>query len=129
MSSLSILLIDDDRDLVDSLADFIELKGHNVDIAMTAEEGIAAASKKDYDAILVDIGLPDINGVSTLYSIKEMKPDSHILLMTGYSSDHVEREYTPDDPLPVMTKPLDLDAMMAWLTSRVRPFKSIHNSS
>ncbi|MEE8517149.1 MAG: response regulator [Alphaproteobacteria bacterium] len=117
MSNLSILLVDDDRDLVESLADFIELRGHNVDIALTAEEGIAAASKKDYDAILVDIGLPDINGVSTLYSIKEVKPDSRILLMTGYSSDNVVRKITPDDPLPVMTKPLDLDAMMAWLAA------------
>lgn len=117
MRNLNILLVDDDRDLVESLADFIELKGHDVDIAMTAEEGIAAASKNDYDAILMDIGLPDINGVSTFYSIKEMKPESRILLMTGFSSDQVEREFTPGDPLPVMTKPLDLDAMMAWLSA------------
>ncbi len=129
MSNLSVLLVDDDRDLVESLADFIELKGHDVDIALSAEEGIAAAGNKDYDAVLVDIGLPDINGVSALYSIKEAKPETRVLLMTGYSSDHVEREYTPDDPLPVMTKPLDLDALMTWLTSRVIPFKPIPKSS
>ncbi len=117
MSNLSILLVDDDRDLVESLADFIEVKGHEVDIALTAEEGIAAAGNKDYDAILVDIGLPDTNGVSTLYKIKENKPASRILLMTGFSSDQVEREFTPDDPLPVMTKPLDLEKMMAWLAA------------
>jgi two-component system response regulator HydG len=115
MSSLAVLLVDDDRDLVESLADFIELQGHKVDIAMSAEEGIVAANNKDYDAILVDVGLSDIDGVSTLKCIKEAKPNSRILLMTGYSIDHVEREFIPDDPLPVMIKPLDLDALMAWL--------------
>ena len=129
MSNLAILLVDDDRDLVESLADFIELKGHDVDIVLTAKEGISAAGNKDYDAVLMDIGLPDINGVSALYRIKEAKPKTRVLLITGYSSDQVEREYTPDDPLPVMIKPLDLDAMMEWLTSRVIPFKSIHKGS
>ena len=117
MKTLHVLLVDDDRDLVESLADFIEFMGHKVDIAMTAEEGVAAAGKKDYDAILLDIGLPDINGVSTLYYIKEVKPESRIMLMTGFSSHLVEREFTPKDTIPVMTKPMDLDAMMEWLTA------------
>ena len=117
MSNLAILLVDDDRILVESLADFIELQGHDVDIAFTAEEGFTAASKKDYDAILLDIGLPDFNGVSILFKIKEVKPEARILLMTGFSNDHVDREFTPGDPLPFMTKPLDLDAMMEWLAA------------
>ncbi len=128
MINLTILLVDDDRDLAESLADYIALQGHEVDIALTAEEGIAAAGNKDYDAVLVDIGLPDINGVSALYAIKEVKPETRVLLMTGYGSDHVDRVYAPDAPLPVMTKPLDLDVMMAWLTSRVIPFASIGKS-
>ncbi len=129
MSNLKILIIDDDPNLIESLADFLGVNGHEVDIAMTAEEGIAAVDKKDYDAILIDIGLPDTNGVTTSYKIKELKPASRILLMTGFSNDQVDREFTPGDPLPFMTKPLDLEKMMAWLTSRVRPFKTIHNGS
>ena len=117
MSNLNILLVDDDRILVESLTDFIKLNGHEVDIAFTGEEGFTAASNKDYDAILLDIGLPDINGVSTLYYIKGMKPESRIMLITGHSKDHVAREFTPGDPLPFMSKPLDLDAMMAWLAA------------
>ena len=117
MRNLNILVIDDDRDLVESLADFIEAKGHQVDIAMTAEDGIAAARKKDYDAILLDIWLPDINGVSASYYIKELKPESRILLMTGFSSLHEDKAFPSDAPLPFMAKPLDLDKMMAWLTA------------
>ena len=129
MSNQSILLVEDDRDLVESLANFIESKGHAVDIAFTGEEGFTAANNKDYDAILLDIGLPDFNGVSVLYKIKKVKPFSRILLITGFSNHHVEREFTPGEPLPFMTKPLDLNAMMEWLTRPVRPFKLIHNSS
>ena len=117
MRNLNILLVDDDRDLVESLEDFLELKGHDVDIALTAEEGVAAARKKDYDAIIMDILLPDIDGVSALYYIKETKPETRIMLMTGLSSLDVEKEIVPGEPLPCMTKPLDLDALMEWLTA------------
>lgn len=115
MSNLNILLVDDDRDLIDSLEDFLELKGHDVEIALTGEEGIAAARKKDYDAIILDILLPDINGVTALHYIKEVKPEVRIMLMTGFSSLHVEKEIIPGEPLPCMIKPLDLDALMEWL--------------
>ncbi len=115
MRDLNILLVDDNRDLVDSLSDFFKLKGHDVDIAMTANEGISAAGKKNYDAVLLDIGLPDINGVSAMHSIKQAKPETRILLITGFSRDEVKREFDISDTLPVMTKPLDLEAMMVWL--------------
>lgn len=117
MSALVILLIDDDRDVAESLADFFAIQGHQVDIAATSRDGLSAAGEKDYDAILLDVGLPDLNGVETSQAIKAMKPDARIVLMTGYSRDTLENEFSLDDSSLVMTKPLNLDALSGWLAA------------
>jgi len=117
MSALAILIIDDDRDVAESLADFFAIQGQRVDIAATSRDGLSAVGGKDYDAVLLDVGLPDMNGVATSKAIKALKPDTRTVLMTGYSRYTLENEYSLDDSSLVMTKPLDLDKLTGWLAA------------
>lgn len=111
MRELNILVVDDDRDLAESMADYLALDGHRVDIATTGQAGIKAASEKNYDLVLMDVVLPDINGVDSLRAIKKARPSTRVLLISGYSADFLDSTEIDAEILEVLTKPVDLNAL------------------
>lgn len=111
MSELKLLVVDDDKDFAEGLAEFLELFGHRVEIVFTGEAGIEAASGSGYDAILMDISLPGLNGVECLRRIRRSNPDVHCFLMTGYSADEIARQGIEAGALEILTKPLDPESL------------------
>jgi DNA-binding response OmpR family regulator len=109
------LVIDDDRDFGDSLAEVLEMHGHQVDTAYTGEDGIEAAKENDYDAILIDIALPGLNGVESLLKIRESDPHARCLLMTGYNADHFAAQAAEAGAVEVLIKPLDPEDILRRL--------------
>ena len=102
-----LLIVDDDEDFGDSLAEALEMHGHEVDIATSGEDGIAAAGRTHYDAILMDVTLPGLNGIDSLLAIQETDPETRCFLMTGYSADHLAARAAEAGAVEVLIKPLD----------------------
>ena len=111
MTELKLLVVDDDQDFADGLAELLELFGHRVDVVYTGEAGIEAAGGCDYDAILMDISLPGLNGVESLQRIRQANPDVRCFLMTGYSADEIARQGIEAGALEILTKPLDPESL------------------
>lgn len=107
MSELKLLVVDDDKDFAEGLAELMELLGHWVDVVFTGEAGIEAANGCDYDAILMDIGLPGLNGPECLQRIRQSRPDVPCFLMTGYSADEIAKQGIEAGALEILTKPVD----------------------
>jgi DNA-binding response OmpR family regulator len=81
-----ILLIDDDPVLLRAYADLLHRQGYEIVTATTGQEGLQLLAQQPFAAAIVDIVLPDINGLTVLKSIKETHPDVVVLLVTGYAS-------------------------------------------
>ena len=111
MPSLSILIVDDGPDLAASLADLLALDGHEVHVELAGEAGISSAVQHDYDLMLVDIVLPDMNGFDCVAEIRKVKPDAPIVLMTGFSANHLNQEAADHRDVEIMKKPIDLGAL------------------
>ncbi len=111
-----LLIVDDDVDFGDSLAEALEMHGHKVDTTTSGEAGIAAAGRTHYDAILMDVALPGLNGVESLLAIQKTDPNTRCFLMTGYSADHLATQAIEAGAIEVLTKPLDLDELSQRLT-------------
>ena len=112
-----LLIVDDDEDFGDSLAEALEMHGHKVDIATTGEDGIAAAGRTHYDAILMDVALPGLNGVDSLLAIQQTNPETRCFLMTGYSADPLAARGAEAGAIEVLTKPLDPDELLRRLVA------------
>ncbi len=108
MRTVSVLIVDDDVDFADGMAEVLELDGHMVDVANTSKEGVEAAGGKEYDAAIIDIGLPDGNGVECLVAIKRIRPETRCFLMTGYSADHIAKQGIEEGALEILTKPVEV---------------------
>jgi two-component system NtrC family response regulator len=86
MKPLSILVIDDERVICDACRLVLAGKGHSVDHCLTGNTGLLAIDRGKYDLILLDVKLPDVDGMEILKSVREKGSGPVVIVMTGYST-------------------------------------------
>ena len=79
-----ILVVDDDKKICDTLSLILESRGYQVDIANTGKTAVEKAKTNKYNLAVLDIKLPDIDGIKLLKSIYEISPQMVRIVMTGY---------------------------------------------
>lgn len=109
MKNLRILVVDDDKDFAESLAEALELQGHNVEAVYSGEQGVESFKKRDYDIAFMDVKMPGKNGVASFMEIKQDKPDVRVIMMTGYSVVQLLDQAVHNGAWGVLYKPLDMD--------------------
>ncbi len=104
-----ILVIDDEVSVLDIVAEVLSARGHSVTVAPGGREGLLSFSSGGYDLVLTDLGMPDMNGWEVLRAVKESRPATPVLVLTGWG-DTTE---APAGPRPdgVLTKPFDLRSL------------------
>jgi two-component system NtrC family response regulator len=86
MKPLSVLVIDDESVICDACELVLSEKGHAVTMSNTGRDGLNAIRQGRYDIVLLDMKLPDIDGMEILKTVQQEKPGLRIIVMTGYSS-------------------------------------------
>jgi len=114
----NVLIIDDDITFNLMLKTFLEKNNFNVTQASSGKSGLKEISKKDFEFILVDLRLPDYNGVDLLKKIKETCKNSLILLMTSYADIKTAVSAIKAGAYDYITKPLDPDELLKTLYKR-----------
>jgi DNA-binding NtrC family response regulator len=92
LRQMTMLLIDDDEWIRDSLSLFFEGEGCHLLALESAEEGMEALKEQSYDIIIADYRLPDMDGLEFLGRIQETHPDAIKILITAYRSEKVVSE-------------------------------------
>jgi CheY-like chemotaxis protein len=78
-----ILMIDDDKDMLETLGDILQERGYQTETAKNGKEAIAKAEKRFFNVALVDIGLPDMTGVEVVHAFGKMSPYTMNVMITG----------------------------------------------
>jgi len=86
MKTRRILVIDDESVICDACRLVLAEKGHRVDHCLTGNAGLQAIEGGQYDLILLDVKLPDVDGMEILKSVKEKGSGPVVIVMTGYST-------------------------------------------
>jgi len=86
MGKASILLVDDDKSLLDSFKTILETAKFRVKTVNSAKQALESASDEDFDLFLVDIALPDLKGDELVRELKKQNYDASIVLITGFTS-------------------------------------------
>lgn len=116
-ASRRILIVDDNGDLTESLAALLRMSGHEVHVASDGLAGVTAAAELEPEVILLDIGLPGLNGYEAARRIRENEKNKHPLLIaiTGWGQD-ADRRRSRESGFDVhMVKPLDPELLMKLL--------------
>ncbi|HDR15040.1 MAG TPA: response regulator [Desulfobacteraceae bacterium] len=112
MKELDILVIDNEDVICDACEMVLTEKGHRVDYYKTGKSGLQAAGLRHYDLVLLDMKLPDMDGMDILRMLKEKMPSLEVVVMTGYSTttnavqamklgavDYLSKPFTDDELL------------------------------
>ncbi|MFH1194850.1 MAG: response regulator [bacterium] len=108
MKKLNILIVDDDRDFAESLAEVLELRGHDVDLVFDGEEAINKFLGKVYDITFMDVKLPGKNGVESYIEIRNIRPEAKVVMMTGYSVEQLLDQAVENGAWAILHKPLNM---------------------
>ena len=113
---LRILVVDDDHRMARTLVDILRVKGHEAEAAHSAPEALNKVSQRDFDCVLSDIRMPEVNGVELYRAIQAMGPELPVVLMTAYSADRLVEDGLEEGIVAVLTKPLDIALLLNFFT-------------
>jgi DNA-binding NtrC family response regulator len=108
----SILVIDDEQEIRESLAQILKLEGYKADCASTGEEGLKRIDDGIFDLVLLDINLPDRNGLDLLQLIKSNSPEVGVIMITAYDSSQMAFQASKQGAESYITKPWDNDKLL-----------------
>lgn len=123
--SHSILVVDDERDMVSTLVDVLRLRGWDAVGAYSGQEALAAFRGNHFDAVLMDIKMPHIDGVTAMKTMRAERPDVPVLLMTAFSTRDLILEAEREGALSVMPKPLVLPVVLQRLERILKKRRSV----
>src|SRR2546428_1854615 len=108
----SILIIDDEQEIRESLEQLLKLEGYRPASASTAQEGLKKAGENLFDVSLLDISLPDLGGLEVLNSIKRDNPDTGVIMITAYASGKAAFQASKEGAHSYITKPWDNERVL-----------------
>ena len=83
---LSVLIVDDEEDILNILKFILTKEGYQVDTALDGKQALQLFKKGSYDIVLTDLRMPEMDGIELLQRIKEIRPETEVLIMTAYAS-------------------------------------------
>jgi two-component system response regulator HydG len=112
---MRILIVDDDRDHAESIADVLATRQCEVDLAFSGEDGVAKFRETPFEIVFMDVKLPGIDGVEAFFQCRKIRPQAKIMLMTGYSLEQLVARALGDGALGVLRKPFAMDEILDML--------------
>jgi DNA-binding NtrC family response regulator len=124
-SSLSILVIDDDPDILGSIRQYLEDRGHRVFLAHTGEEGLRTLEKEPIDIVITDVKMPGMDGFEVLRRVKAVSSGTDVIIITGYREIENAFRAMREGAFDFFTKPLKVQDLSASLqrTARFRALR------
>lgn len=107
-----VLIVDDDVLFASGLKDILEAKGYETAVVNTAEGALEEIKIQPFDAVLMDIRMPVMNGVVVYKKIKKIKPHLAIIMMTAFSEEELIEDVLGEGAYGIFYKPLDISTLL-----------------
>ena len=111
MNGGTILIVDDDPHMRESLCDNLEVAGYKVEKAASGAEAMAQVKKKFFDVILMDYNLTDGTGIDVIKQVRTLNSDSQILMLTAHASLDTAVKAIQESVMDFLAKPVDFDKL------------------
>ena len=106
-----VLIVDDEKDFLDIMAERMSARGMDVSTATSAENALKMVLKESYDAVIMDLMMPEMDGFTALKLFKETRPDLPIILLTANVPEEKCIEAIKLGAMDVIEKPADLNLL------------------
>ena len=113
----TLLIVDDDKAFLQRLARAMEARGFAVEAAASVEEGLASLKRRPPAFAVVDMRLDDGNGIDVIATLKEIRPESRAVVLTGYGNIATAVSAVKIGAVDYLAKPADADDVYNALTA------------
>lgn len=115
-----IIIIDDDESIRKILTTILEEEGYEVDTANTGKEAIRKTNEKVYNLALIDMRLPDIEGIDLLLKIRDITPRMRKIIITGYPTIQNAMEAVNRQADAFILKPFDMEKVLQTIREQLK---------
>jgi DNA-binding response OmpR family regulator len=109
---IRILLVDDEKGFVDVISKRMSKRNIEVTKAYSGKEALQALRKTDFDAVVLDLKMEDMDGIEVLKIFKKIAPDLPVIMLTGHGSEEAARDGIRLGASNYLTKPSDLEELI-----------------
>ena len=118
-SAGSILIVDDEAEIRESLQTLLEMEGYDVETAATGHQGLHRAGERSFDLILLDLALPDRNGMDILMDLHTQDPGQPVIMITAYGTVENAVRAMQSGAANFIQKPWDNEKLLADVRATV----------
>jgi len=115
-----VLLVDDNVEIIEILTDFLTLNGCKIYKASNGKEALEVLSKAELEIVILDVKLPDVNGISLIDTIKIKNPTIGVIMITGYHDPNLIVEAMKKGASDFLIKPFEFDKLILVMMRVVR---------
>jgi len=123
MSKNKILIVDDEPNVCDFLAEYLIYKGFEARISQSGLEALQRIEVEDFDLILLDLIMPGMSGIEFLEIMKEMDRKIPVIIVTGLRDKNVANDTMEKGAVDFIPKPIDLDRLEQSLIINIKNLK------
>ncbi len=120
---MKILLVDDEGELIYTLAERLSLRGHQVDALTDGSEALDRIEQTTYDVAVIDVKMPGLSGLAMLKIIKRDHLDLPVILLTGHGSVEDGKEGMKEGAFDYLIKPVNIDDLIDVMANAVKKSK------
>jgi len=118
-SAGSVLIVDDEAEIRESLQTLLEMEGYEVETAGTGHQGLSRAGERSFDLILLDLALPDRNGMDILMDLHSQDPGQPVIMITAYGTVENAVRAMQSGAVNFIQKPWDNEKLLADVRATV----------
>jgi DNA-binding response OmpR family regulator len=126
MEKIKILLVDDEQEFVETLAERIKMREHDSEVALDGEQALKKMEDDIPDVVVLDLKMPGIDGMEVLRRIRKAYPKVQVIMLTGHGSEKDEEEARKLGAFEYLEKPVEIDKLMKKIK---KAYKSKFESS
>ena len=109
---IRVLLVDDEKDFIDALSQRLEMRDFAVGKACNGSEALGLIEEHEYDVIVLDVRMPGEDGIQILKRLKELKPLTEVIMLTGHATVQIAIEGMKFGAYDFLMKPADTDLLV-----------------
>jgi len=112
LQPFSVLLVDDDRNFLDTLVERLRMREIKVDGVYSGESALEYLDKKKVDVVVLEVRMPEMGGIETLKGIKKRNTLIEVIMLTGHANMEVAIESMELGAFDYLLKPIEIDALL-----------------
>ena len=119
MEKIKILLVDDEKEFVETLSERIRMRDHDSKVALNGEEALKHIDDDLPDVVVLDLKMPGIDGMEVLKRIRNAYPNVQVIMLTGHGSEKDEKEARKLGAFEYLQKPVEIDTLMKKIKKKL----------